>query len=111
MARLGDIYIPSEELRLEMYRRLGEAEKPEDVDLIFDELKDRFGKAPKEAVCLYHMMRIRAKANQLNFSAIKIKENRLTLTPAKGKVIDHFIALPQDPKELEEKIFQIFSSR
>ena len=42
-AHLPHTYIPSERLRLEMYRRLAEVRTDDDVDQIRDELDDRYG--------------------------------------------------------------------
>ena len=45
-AHLPHDYIPSERLRLEMYKRLAEVRTDEDVDLLREELVDRYGEPP-----------------------------------------------------------------
>ena len=49
---LPHTYIPSERLRLEMYRRLAEVRSDADVDQIRDELDDRYGEPPAEVASL-----------------------------------------------------------
>ena len=47
-AHIPHDYIPSERLRLEMYKRLAEVRADEDVDEIREELVDRYGEPPIE---------------------------------------------------------------
>src|SRR6185369_3235718 len=47
-AHLPHDYVPSERLRLEMYKRLAEVRADEDVDLIREEMLDRYGEPPAE---------------------------------------------------------------
>lgn len=70
-AKLSSNYIPDSSLRLEIYHRLGEATSNEEVDNIFEELKDRFGAPPLSVTWLYHMTRIRVFANKLNYTTLK----------------------------------------
>ncbi len=46
-AHLPHDYIPRERLRLEMYKRLAEVRADEDVDLIREEMLDRYGDPPR----------------------------------------------------------------
>ena len=45
-AHLPHDYVPSERLRLEMYKRLAEVREDEDVDLLREEMRDRYGEPP-----------------------------------------------------------------
>ena len=63
-AHLPHDYIPSERLRLEMYKRLAEVRSDEDVDLIHAELVDRYGEPPQEVASLLLVARFRARARQ-----------------------------------------------
>ena len=51
-AHLPHDYVPSERLRLEMYKRLAEVRADEDVDLIREELVDRYGEPPEAVASL-----------------------------------------------------------
>ena len=45
-AHLPHDYVASERLRLEMYKRLAEVREDEDVDLLREEMRDRYGEPP-----------------------------------------------------------------
>ncbi len=72
-AKFSDAYINDATLRLETYHRLGDANSIEQVDEIFDELADRFGKPPESAIWLKHMTRIRVFCTQHNFISVKFQ--------------------------------------
>ena len=61
-AHLPHDYVPSERLRLEMYKRLSEVRSNEDVDTIREELVDRYGEPPLEVESLLYVARFRARA-------------------------------------------------
>src|SRR5688500_3281907 len=48
-AYLPDDYVPAQEAKLDVYRRLGAATTPAEIDGIRDELRDRFGPLPPPA--------------------------------------------------------------
>ncbi len=75
-ANLSEDYIPSAHLRLELYHRFAEVNHPDEVLSIFLEMEDRFGKAPKSAIWLFHMMRIKAYASKNHWIWIKLEEGR-----------------------------------
>ncbi|HEX4838810.1 MAG TPA: transcription-repair coupling factor [Rhabdochlamydiaceae bacterium] len=107
-ARLPEEYIRENSLRLEIYHRLGETMTLEEVDTLFEELKDRFGKPPLPTLWLYHLSRIRTLAAQKRY--ISLKFNSLTLdterqTP-KGTEKKIFSLKPfKSPDELEKQVF------
>ena len=63
-AHLPHDYIPSERLRLEMYKRLAEVRADEDVDLLREEMVDRYGEPPIEVRALLLVARFRARARR-----------------------------------------------
>ncbi len=69
-AHLPHDYIPSERLRLEMYKRLAEVRSDEDVDAITEELTDRYGEPPEPVVALQLVARFRARARQAGVKEI-----------------------------------------
>src|SRR3954468_21499591 len=71
-AHLPHSYIPSERLRLEMYRRLAEVRTDQDVDQIRDELDDRYGEPTVEVASLLLVARFRARARQVGISEVTI---------------------------------------
>jgi transcription-repair coupling factor (superfamily II helicase) len=80
-AHLPHTYIPSERLRLEMYRRLAEVRSDDDVDQIRDELDDRYGEPPVEVASLLLVARFRARARQAGVSEVTIAGRNVRFAP------------------------------
>jgi transcription-repair coupling factor (superfamily II helicase) len=59
--------------RLNFYKRLATAEKPEQLDRLLEEITDRFGKLPAQGQALFdtHRLRIQAKP----YGVVKIDAN------------------------------------
>jgi transcription-repair coupling factor (superfamily II helicase) len=62
-ALLPDAYCGDVHTRLNLYKRLATADKPEQVDLLLEEITDRFGKLPPQGQTLFdtHRLRVLAK--------------------------------------------------
>ena len=73
---------PSERLRLEMYKRLAEVRSDEDVDLINEEMLDRYGEPPQEVVSLLLVARFRARARRAGIGEVTIAGRNVRLTVA-----------------------------
>ncbi|GAA3658920.1 transcription-repair coupling factor [Nocardioides ginsengisoli] len=69
-AHLPHDYIPSERLRLEMYKRLAEVRTDADVDEIQAELDDRYGEPPAQVTALLLVARFRARVRQAGIREI-----------------------------------------
>jgi transcription-repair coupling factor (superfamily II helicase) len=86
-AFLPDDYVPDNEEKLELYRRLAIASRPDVVDAIGEELADRFGKVPAPARHLLELRKIRllgsaAKASEMKLDHAKFEVwLRQPLTP------------------------------
>ena len=80
-AHLSDLYVPGERLRLDLYRRLADVAKPEDVQAIREELLDRFGELPEEAVALLAVAQLRALAKSHGIREVVASGKFLRLTP------------------------------
>ena len=59
-AFLPDAYIPDSRVRMEMYRRLGRLAREEEFRAVIEEMRDRFGAPPPEALEFVDFARIRA---------------------------------------------------
>lgn len=106
-ASLPDTYINETSLRMEIYHRLGETTREEEVDDILLELKDRFGPYPEEVRWLYHLTRLRLFASKHHFQLLKIDKVTFTAERQRGKVqVKKTLPLPRlkQPKELEQAI-------
>jgi transcription-repair coupling factor (superfamily II helicase) len=62
-ALLPDAYCGDVHTRLNLYKRLAMAEKPEQIDTLLEEITDRFGKLPTQGQTLFdtHRLRVLAK--------------------------------------------------
>ena len=80
-AHLPHDYIPSERLRLEMYKRLAEVRSDEDVDAIAEELDDRYGDPPQEVTSLLLVARFRARARKAGIGEVTIAGRNVRFAP------------------------------
>ena len=80
-AHLPIDYLPSERLRLDLYRRMADARENQDLDAIVEELVDRFGELPVEASTLIEVAQLRVRAKQLGLSEVVIQGKFLKLAP------------------------------
>jgi transcription-repair coupling factor (superfamily II helicase) len=69
---IPDDYVPDLNVRLAMYRRLSEAERPEDREALAAELIDRFGPLPEETGQLLKVVAIKGLCRQANVSKIDV---------------------------------------
>jgi transcription-repair coupling factor (superfamily II helicase) len=80
-AHLPIEYVPSERLRLDLYRRMADAPSQKELDGILDELVDRFGIAPEPAMNLLQVARIRTFAKSLGLNEVVLQGKFLKLGP------------------------------
>ncbi len=71
-AHLPHDYIPSERLRLEIYKRLAEVRSDDDVAQLGEELQDRYGDPPEPVASLLQVARFRARARQAGIGEVTI---------------------------------------
>lgn len=82
-ARIPEYYVESERLRLEAYQKLSAAAHPNapdnHVDLVLEELTDRYGTPPEEVERLAALSRLRRRAARLNFRRINLVSDTLKI--------------------------------
>jgi transcription-repair coupling factor (superfamily II helicase) len=61
-ALLPDTYCGDVHTRLSLYKRLASAERPEQIDLLLEEVTDRFGRLPAQGQTLFDSHRLRVLA-------------------------------------------------
>ncbi|MDQ1531716.1 MAG: hypothetical protein QOE37_1821, partial [Microbacteriaceae bacterium] len=85
-ARIPETYIDSERLRLEAYQKLSAASAPTapdgQVDLVLDELVDRYGPAPDEVTNLIRVSALRRVAQQAGLSDVVALGRMIRIAPA-----------------------------
>jgi transcription-repair coupling factor (superfamily II helicase) len=80
-AHLPHDYVPSERLRLEMYKRLAEVRTDDDVAALREELADRYGEPPEPVRSLLEVARFRARARQAGLTDVTVQGNYVRLAP------------------------------
>ncbi|NYG58497.1 transcription-repair coupling factor (superfamily II helicase) [Nocardioides daedukensis] len=80
-AHLPHDYIPSERLRLEMYKALSEVRSDEDVARIREEMLDRYGNPPKSVSSLLEVASFRARARQAGIAEVTLAGKNIRFSP------------------------------
>lgn len=110
-ARLPNDYVNDVALRMEFYRRFGEALSLDELEAIFAELQDRFGAPPPLPVLwLYHVARLRIMGSEAKCTLIKLERFTLLLEKKRGdhkEQSQHIIGSFKEPKSLEEAIRKV----
>jgi transcription-repair coupling factor (superfamily II helicase) len=82
-AHLPDTYVPDDDVKLDLYRRLARAGTSGEIDGLRDELRERFGPLPPMAETLLDMTRLRVMGAALGLQNVLVRgeEARLTFRP------------------------------
>ena len=80
-AHLPIEYVPSERLRLDLYRRMADAPSDKELDSIVEELEDRFGPLPEPAKNLIDVARLRTFAKSLGLTEVVLQGKYLKISP------------------------------
>src|SRR4051794_27229282 len=89
-------YVPYEQAKIDVHRRIASAQEVADVALLRDELEDRFGPPPAPLENLLALQQARIKLGQAGAQAVTFRQGRLAVTPIE---LDSVRA-----KQLREKI-------
>ncbi|MEY2768047.1 MAG: hypothetical protein RI912_1710, partial [Actinomycetota bacterium] len=80
-AHLPADYVPSEELRLEAYRRLAEVRTTQGLDDIENEWRDRFGPLPAPAQALITVGALRVECIRCGFDEMAVAGKEIRISP------------------------------
>lgn len=97
---LPDNYVNSTEERLNLYQKLAEISTKEELQQFENELVDRFGKLPEEAINLLKSVELKWLAGEIGFEKIVMKN---------GVFLGYFPSNPQDKFYQSEKFRHIIS--
>ena len=75
--RIPRSYIPAQKLRLELYRRLARIKDDRHADDIAEEIRDRFGKPPREFEQLMQAALVRSRLARLGITSVTRAEDHL----------------------------------
>ena len=79
-AYIPEAYIPQMDLRLAFYRQLADADRPEDVSRLEEELKDRFGALPEEVKNLLEGVNLKLWLYDAGVTRLSGSQDVFTLT-------------------------------
>jgi len=74
-------YIPYEQAKIDVHRRIAVAREVADVAVLREELEDRFGPPPEPLENLLALQQARIKLGQAGARAVSIRGGRLAVTP------------------------------
>ncbi len=78
-ALLPDDYITQSGEKLNLYRRLDGMDNEEELQRLAEQMTDRFGVLPRQAVNLFDVVRLRWRCIRLGFEAAKVKNGLMLL--------------------------------
>ncbi len=97
-AFISEDYIPDENSRLEIYRKIALVSSDDDISELTDELCDRYGELPVNVMNLMTVAKIRSMAERCGFSSIIQQPDRISFIPAPGVSLAKLSAPFSDPK-------------
>jgi transcription-repair coupling factor (superfamily II helicase) len=74
-------YIPNDNLRLQLYRRMAELTDGQEIDQLAAELRDRFGPLPETAQNLLYQLRLKVLARDAHIPSIIVESGQIALRP------------------------------
>jgi transcription-repair coupling factor (superfamily II helicase) len=80
-AHLPHDYVPSERLRLEMYKRLSEVRADEEVDQLRAEMTDRYGAPPAPVERLLEVARFRGRCRRAKVGEVTLQGKYVRFAP------------------------------
>lgn len=78
-AHIPEKYIQSQQVRIDMYKRIAGAENEDDMRDIIDELIDRFGDVPKAVMNLLHISVLKNMAQKVLITGITVRDDFINI--------------------------------
>ncbi|MBN1450255.1 MAG: transcription-repair coupling factor [Anaerolineales bacterium] len=72
-------YIPDQDLRLRLYRRIADLRDESEIDALAAEFKDRFGDLPEIVQNLLYQMRVKLRAEEIGLASISSENGQILL--------------------------------
>ena len=96
-AYIPQTYMPSDEERMDVYRRIAHVRTEEDSDDIIDELVDRYGDVPKSVNMLIRIALLRGEAAAVGITEISQKRDylRFKLSDFDMNIVSAIYAMPE----------------
>jgi transcription-repair coupling factor (superfamily II helicase) len=87
-AVIPESYIPAEEARLALYRKLAATKSYAGLRDVQEEMIDRFGPLPPEVALLIELARLRIRARDVGITSILEREGQVFIRPVTGSQLD-----------------------
>ncbi len=87
---IPDAYITNIGERLNLYKELDGLETDQELETFKQQLKDRFGKIPKQTLELIDTVKLRRLARKLGFEKLNLKKDKMTASFGATKGSDYF---------------------
>jgi transcription-repair coupling factor (superfamily II helicase) len=72
-------YIPDQDMRLKLYRRLVNLKDEVEIDSMVEEFKDRFGTMPGMVANLFYQLKVKLRGEAVGLSSIAVEGDQLVL--------------------------------
>lgn len=72
-------YIPDQNMRLKLYRRLADVRDEQELQTMLDEFQDRFGPLPPPVENLYFQMRVKLRAEAAGLASVSLEGEQIVL--------------------------------
>jgi transcription-repair coupling factor (superfamily II helicase) len=92
-------YIPDQNLRLRLYRRIADLRDESEVDALASEFRDRFGALPEMVESLLYQMRVKLRAEKAGLASVSWEAGQVALkfpAPAEGSELKRMSDLAPD---------------
>jgi transcription-repair coupling factor (superfamily II helicase) len=87
-ARLPESYVPTVNERLVLYKRLASCRDDAELDRLRDEILDRYGAMPADAMHLVEVIRLKVTARKLGIASVDLANGELVLTASENSQVD-----------------------
>ena len=74
---ISEEYVPDVGQRLDFYKRLAAADQDDDVSLLLDEMRDRYGSVPDETTQLGELMELKRRARAMRVQSIELSASKV----------------------------------
>ena len=72
-------YVPDKTMRLRLYRRLADIHELEEIDALYEEFNDRFGKPPKPVLNMFYQLRVKLLAEKAGLESVTLENRQIAL--------------------------------
>jgi len=101
---ISEEFVESPALRLDLFRRIGNARRVREIRKFEEELRDRFGKIPDETILLLRLAEMRLHARVRGIDLIEFRDGKVIFR-RQGKIINPTNSFPRiNPKKSLEAV-------